>query len=110
MKTLSDHFPAGQRRGEDALTRLQGAYGRLFFGRGASIEDQQIVLADLFTSSRHFFVDGVDLSNEAIREANGMRLITARIIRLGLGADGDLSALYKGVVKETETNKKEKSL
>ncbi len=103
MKTLSDLFPEGT--SPKALERLMGSYERVFFGRGASKEDQQIVLADLATFSKHFFVDGAKASNEEIREANGMRLIMGRIIRLGLGENGDLSALYKAVVRQTATNK-----
>ncbi|MCP4072299.1 MAG: hypothetical protein GY742_11250 [Hyphomicrobiales bacterium] len=110
MKTLSDLFAPGKRRGPQALERLQGAYERLFFSCGASIEDQQIVLADLAAYSGHFFVDGANSSDEEIREANGKRLIMGRIIRLGLGKEGDLSALYKAAVKETQTNQKEKQL
>jgi|GEM_PF-6724057 len=110
MKTLGDLFAPGERRGPQALARLQGAYERLFFGTGASKDDQQIVLADLATFSRHFFVDGSDLRDEEIREANGRRLMMGRIIRLGLGKEGDLSALYKAAVKETQTNQKEKQL
>ncbi|MCP4184228.1 MAG: hypothetical protein GY761_13090 [Hyphomicrobiales bacterium] len=110
MKTLSDIFTPGERRGPQALLRLQGAYERLFFGSGASTDDQQIVLADLAAFSGHFFVDGNNFSNDEIREANGKRLIMGRIIRLGLGKEGDLSALYKAAVKETQTNQKEKQL
>ena len=108
MKTLSDLFPEGNT--PKTLKRLMGAYERVFFERGASREDQQIVLADLATFSRHFFVDGANASNEELREANGKRLVMGRIIRLGLGETGDLSALFKAVVRQTANDNKEKSL
>ncbi|MCP4108329.1 MAG: hypothetical protein GY749_22765 [Desulfobacteraceae bacterium] len=105
MKTLSDLFP--EKGNPKALIRLMGSYERVFFGRGASKDDQQIVLTDLATFSSHFFVDGANASSEEIREANGKRLIMGRIIRLGLGENGDLSALYKAAVRETANNNKE---
>jgi len=99
MKTLSDLFPDGTT--SETLKRLMGAYERVFFGRGASVDDQQIVLSDLATFSRYFFVDGANASNEELREANGKRLMMGRVIRLGLGENGDLSALFKAVVRQT---------
>ena len=105
MKTLSDLFPKGTEANPDALKRLMGAYERVFFGRGATNEDQQLVLSDLATFTRNFFVDGANATDEEIREANGMRLVMARIIRLGLSEKGDLTALYKAAVRQTATNK-----
>ena len=89
MKSLSDCFAPGQRRGAEALARLQAAYERVFFTPDATTEDQQIVLVDLATYCGNFFVEPTESINEQLRETNGRRLVMGRIIRLGLGKTGD---------------------
>ncbi|MEX3008353.1 hypothetical protein [Hoeflea sp. TYP-13] len=106
-RSLSTGKAQGQRRDAEALNELQGAYERLFFGRGHTPEDQQMVLADLASFTGFFFSQDQNTPAETLREANAMRRVFARIIRLGLGADGDLSALYRAAVAETLATKEE---
>ena len=44
---------------------------------------------------------------DALREANAMRRVFARIIRLGLSQEGDLSALYRAAAAELIADQEE---
>lgn len=107
MHSLSTGKAGGQRRDAAAMSELQGAYHRLFFGNGATAQDQSIVVADLASFTSYFFSQDPGATGEALREANAMRRVLARIIRLGLGAEGNLSALYRAVVTETLATREE---
>ncbi|MDA4843999.1 hypothetical protein [Hoeflea poritis] len=107
MHSLSTGKSGGRRRDASAMSELQGAYHRLFFGKGATPQDQSVVLADLSAFTGYFFSQDAEATGEALREANAMRRVLARIIRLGLGAEGDLSALYRAAVTETLATREE---
>ena len=105
--SLSTGKPGATRRDAQALVELQAAYHRMFFGRGATALDQSVVVADLAAYSGYFFAQETDASSDALREVNAMRRVFARIVRLGLGADGDLTALYRSAVVETLATRQE---
>lgn len=107
MHSLSSGKEGGRRRDAAAMSELQGAYHRLFFGKGATPQDQSVVVSDLAAFTGYFFSQDPEVTGEALREANAMRRVLARIIRLGLGAEGDLSALYRAVVAETLATREE---
>lgn len=81
-------------------TRLQGAYNRVFFNKGASKEDMDLVLVDLAVFTRNFFQDGHETSLEEIHQNMGKRMVMSRILRFGFGENVDLSALYEASVAE----------
>ena len=107
MHSLSAGKTGGKRRDAAAMAELQGAYHRLFFGKGATPQDQSVVIADLAAFTGYFFSQDTEATGEALREANATRRVLARIIRLGLGAEGDLSALYRAAVAETLATREE---
>lgn len=86
--------------GSKAFKRLSGAYARVFFEGGASQDDREIVLTDMAVFTNHFFPDDSQMSLEEIRENNGKRAVTSRIVRLGFCGNCDLSALYEAAVAE----------
>lgn len=102
MRTISDLFPGGACRGDEARLRLAGAYNRVFFkSPSATPEDHELVLSHLATVTRFFFVDAKDVTADEMRELNGKRQVMALIVRLGMGEGCDLSELYQAVVRET---------
>ncbi|MCY6380988.1 hypothetical protein [Hoeflea prorocentri] len=107
LHSLSTGKEGARRRDATAMSELQGAYHRVFFGLGATQQDQSTVLADLSAYTGYFFSQDAEATGEALREANAMRRVLARIIRLGLGAEGDLSALYRAAVAETLATREE---
>ncbi|MBW8640485.1 hypothetical protein K1W69_25055 [Hoeflea sp. WL0058] len=105
--SLSTGKDGGERRDRRAFAELQASYRRLFFETGATRRDQEIVLSDLAAYSGYFFAQTHEKSADALREANAMRRVFARIIRLGLSPDGDLSALYRAAAAELIADQEE---
>jgi hypothetical protein len=107
IRSLSTGKHGSARRDRQAMLELQDAYRRLFFSRGATTEDQQIVVADLAAFTGYFFARPPETPADGLRDANAMRRVFARIVRLGLAEDSDLSALYRASVLETIANQEE---
>lgn len=105
--SLSTGKAGPARRDKNALAELQGAYHRVLFGRGATPQDQSTVIADLAAYTGYFFAQETDASGDALRDMNAKRRVFARIIRLGLGAEGDLTALYRASFVETLATREE---
>lgn len=105
--TLSSGKVGAARRDESAMAELQGAYHRIFFGLGATPQDQSTVLADLAAYTGYFFAQETDTTGDALRDVNAMRRVFARIVRLGIGSEGDLTVLYRAAVVETLANREE---
>lgn len=105
--TLSTGKAGTARRDEDAMAELQGAYHRVFFGLGATPQDQSTVLADLAAYTGYFFAQETEASGDELRDVNAARRVFARIVRLGIGAEGDLTALYRAAIVETLATREE---
>lgn len=105
--SLSTGKAGAARRDEQAMTELQDAYHRVFFGQGATPQDQSTVLADLAAFTGYFFAQEMETSGDVLRDVNAMRRVFARIMRLGIGADGNLTALYRAAVVETLATREE---
>ena len=105
--SLSTGKVGAARRDANAMAELQGAYHRLFFGRGATPLDQSTVVADLAAYTGYFFAQENDAGGDTLRDVNAMRRVFARIVRLGLGGDADLTALYRSAVVETVATREE---
>lgn len=105
--SLSTGKQGGERRDRQAFADLQASYRRLFFETGATRKDQEIVLSDLAAYCGYFFAQTRETGADALREANAMRRVFARIIRLGLSQEGDLSALYRAAAAELIADQEE---
>ena len=105
--SLSSGKAGAARRDENAMAELQGAYHRVFFGRGATAQDRSTVLADLAAYTGYFFAGEIEASGDVLRDMNATRRVFARSVRLGLGAEGDLTALYRAAVVETLATREE---
>jgi hypothetical protein len=107
MQSLTTGKTGTARRDTQAMRELQDAYRRLFFDRGATPEDQQVVIADLASFTGYFFAQSPESASDSLRDANAMRRVFARIVRLGLSENSDLSALYRAAVAETLADREE---
>lgn len=107
MITIAGLYGPERRTSPEAEARLKGAYYRVFFGIGATKEDQNLVVSDLAVDTRFFFTEGINHSADEMRTIQGKRAVMARILRLGMGELTDLSGLYLAAVQQQAANQED---
>lgn len=86
--------------------RLVAAYKALFAGNGG-VEDAEMVLADLAQLTGFFLVAGPEVTDQALRYAEGQRSVFKRITGMLAMPQSALTALQEAAYQESITNVEE---
>ncbi|MCP4538942.1 MAG: hypothetical protein GY832_17545 [Chloroflexi bacterium] len=97
MHCLSRWFSPGQRRNEEAEQRLRQSYRAVFRGK-PTVQDQEVVLSDLFSFGDLFTVAAPD---EDLVMREGRRQLAYRIFRLLDLEEAERTAMAVVAVEET---------
>ena len=101
MQTLATILPPRDVRGPKAQLGLREAYMAMFEMGNATQEQRDIVMVDLAKASGYYNTTSPDVSDGALRYAEGQRSIFARILQFMNPPISELTAMRKAVQEET---------